>query len=384
MKTRMPEQPALEKAWIEDLTQHANGRKTSAANSLDAYRSDLGAFVRASDTAAQAAARQRHIAPRALVTWIDAMSKAGLAYSTIRRRVSALASIDRAWRLEDGMREDHIADVRTPQVDEALNRAKDRSAARTMRRFVVFRDGMERMIDTLDDAFADAATLRRRELLQVLRDRALILALYAGPLTKTEAATLHVDDMGHERGRCFVHVSPAGEVFDEQTHRMVWRKPDTVRRVEFEPDVDVRYDVDLAVKRWLRASNIESGYLFAAIPAECRFRVDEAGKVVGEPLHPKHLRHIVGRAAAHAGLPQEVVKDADGPQPGRRKVFGGVTLRSIRAGAVGDRVHAGESPREVMQRVGLTGLQDGLAESVLLRKSFTAPPPFAVLDRKRP
>lgn len=332
-----------------------------ALNSQIAYKADVDsfcAFVRAKTKQLPLPTRvDEHL----LAAWVEDMQQRGLVYSTIRRRLAGVA----AWCAEWGGSDPRRGRV----VSVSIERARKVSRSRTVRRLAVFSGGMRAMIDKLDGDYEDGVFATKQQQRTYLRDRLVILMLYAGVMTRLELATLRFEDVQVVGHRMTAWVNASGEVTIRDGTRS-WANPDKTREIVFEPADDLAYDVLGAFKRWKTTAGITEGYLIRGV---------RQGGVLGESLHANNLRVIVARAAAAAGLVSETADDSESatPKPRRRD---SVSPRSLRAGALGDHARDGASIPELLDLAGVLYLQDGLADAVAKRRSMKNDDATAVLN----
>jgi len=119
--------------------------------------------------------------------------------------------------------------------------------------------------------------------LRGLRDRALLLAGFAGGFRRSEVATLRVEDLETTQDGLIVRLGKSKTDQEGQG-----------RQVALPYGSDPRTCPVCAIRAWLDQAGITAGPLFRA--------VDRHGLVSGRALHADSVAYLVKRAAGRAGL----------------------------------------------------------------------------------
>jgi site-specific recombinase XerD len=170
--------------------------------------------------------------------------------------------------------------------------------------------------------------------LQGVRDRALLLAGFAGGFRRSELAALRVEDL---------ETTPDGLIV--RLGRSKTDQEGQGRPVALPYGSDPRTCPVRALRAWLQQAGITAGPLFRA--------VDRHGLVSGEALHADSVAYLVKRAAGRAGL--EAVQYAG---------------HSLRAGLATQAAMNGASELAIMKQTGhrsLTTVRKYIREGSLFR-----------------
>jgi integrase len=170
--------------------------------------------------------------------------------------------------------------------------------------------------------------------LQGVRDRALLLAGFAGGFRRSELAALRVEDL---------ETTPDGLIV--RLGRSKTDQEGQGRPVALPYGSDPRTCPVRALRAWLQQAGITAGPLFRA--------VDRHGLVSGEALHADSVAYLVKRAAGRAGL--EAVEYAG---------------HSLRAGLATQAAMNGASELAIMKQTGhrsLTTVRKYIREGSLFR-----------------
>ena len=206
--------------------------------------------------------------------------------------------------------------------------------------------GIKRIKGTAQEGKKPLLTVDLRKILGELprtltgiRDRALLLAGFAGGFRRSELAALQVEDLAETPDGFIVRLSRSKT--DQEGQGRLVALPYGSNPVT----CPVR-----ALRTWLEQARITSGPLFRAI--------DQAGLVAAKPLHPDSVGWIVKRAAARAGF--------------EAAEFAG---HSLRAGLATQAAMNGASELAIMKQTGhrsLTMVRKYIREGSLFRENAAA------------
>lgn len=244
--------------------------------------------------------------PRTIIDYLAAGIAAGLAFSTLKQQRAAIRDKHLRTAHADPLKDPLVRDFWTGYLIE-----NEREEKPTLG---VLDAGIRAVIAAIDTELREAgpfATPRLR--LAAARDRALVLTLYGGLLTRSEAASLR---------RANVVSGPKG------LKLRVERSPGRFR------DVDIAYDHDVslcpvrALGEWFRVADIDDGAAFRSI--------DQQGRITSDPLTEEGVKFVWRRRAGLAGLDARLVP-----------------VRALRDGAQKQAAYDGASDEEVLERAGL-------------------------------
>lgn len=101
----------------ESFLEMLSAERGAAANTLDSYRRDLDGYL---DHLARRGRRARDAAPEDIRSWLESMSKAGMAASTAARRLSAIRQFHKFLYSEGRRTDDPTATIDSPRQGRAL------------------------------------------------------------------------------------------------------------------------------------------------------------------------------------------------------------------------------------------------------------------------
>ena len=265
----------------------------SAANTRRAYQADWAHFT--------GWCRRKGLAPlppdaetvglyiTALAAGEAAPGAKALSVATIERRLSALSWHYAQRGLALDRRDRHIATV--------LAGIRNRHAAPPRQKEAILPEELIAMVETLD-----------RGTLRGLRDRAMLLAGFAGGLRRSEIVALDCGRDQSEDGGGWIEILDKGLLVTLRG-KTGWREVE-IGRGSSELTCPVH-----AVETWLRLGRIGHGPLFR--------RVTGKGKAVGpERLKDQEIARLVKRTVRAAGI------RGDLPEAERIKLFSGHSLRA--------------------------------------------------------
>ena len=272
--------------WLEVL---ARLEGAYADSTLRAYRADFSAFYFWCR-----AARRSHLpaSPETVARFIAEQAESCSA-ATLKRRLAAIRKIHRLLRME--------SPVTDEEVTIALRRALRKKRARPRQALGLTIDLRDLLIAACPKTLAGA------------RDRAMIMLGYDTLCRRSELVSLRVEDLD----------SP----FRKSAQILI-------RRSKSDPYGEGRLGYVSAetltlVSGWLKAAEIDSGYIFRAV---------RGGWIGNRALHPYSVNRILKRTAQVAGLSAQVVK--------------GLSGHSMRVGAAQDMIVSGLSVLPIMQAGG--------------------------------
>jgi site-specific recombinase XerD len=331
-------QPTL----LDGLAIEANNPKTRRA-----YQGDLLDFARfgaerKSPNATLSAAGVPQIrVPLDLdliAAYVDHLHARGVKTSTIRRHLVAFASLHRQHRIASDPR----ADLK---VKAAWSRVLDTEGRRADRKLAVSENAIHRIITLMDEDYqarVDAPS-DLRYTLSYLRDRAILLMEYGGALTRTEVATLYVENVLARRAGLQVRVNTSGEMLGKG--KRVWVNPRRTRDVMIPSHEDPDFCPVMAWKRWERKAKIVEGYAFRGVLIR---------GALSEGLTPRAIQDINKIHAVRAGLDENAVSS-----------------HSRRTGRLATLAYRGASDETLRERAGLAApFSDGTGDVVSRARAY--------------
>jgi integrase/recombinase XerD len=276
----------LEKDWRRAL---ARLEGAYADSTLRAYRSDIEAFE------AWCGTTKRHAfpaTPQTVATFISREADRCSA-ATLKRRLSAIRKVHRLLRMENPVSDEDVV--------IAMRRALRTKRARPQQALGLTRDLRDQLIKACLNTLAGK------------RDRALIALGYDTLCRRAELVGLRAEDLTpslHGSAQILIRRSK-NDPYGQGRLGYVW--PETLK----------------LVRAWLKAAQIESGYIFRAVRGE---------SIRCGPLHPFSVNRILKRTAREAGLSKQVI--------------GGLSGHSMRVGAAQDMIVSGLSVLPIMQAGG--------------------------------
>ena len=251
-----------------------------------AYRSDWQDFAR---FCADRGVAPLPAAPATLAAYAASLADAGRKYSTIRRRVAAIAY---AHKLKGHTPPDQAEAVKT-----VLRGIRRRIGVAVVRKAPAVAQTVAAMVRKLPDTIAGK------------RDRAILVIGFAAALRRSELVDLKVNDLEFTAEGVIVH--------------LLWSKTDQEGAGQFVAVPNGKYLRPVkALRTWLDVAGITEGPLFRSIGKGGRLGAKLSGRAIAE---------IVKRRSSAAGL------DAS--------LFSG---HSLRAGFVTEALERGADPLRVM------------------------------------
>jgi len=258
-------------------------------NTLRSYRSD---FARFEEWCEKGRRPSLPASPEAVAEFITQQAR-NSAPATLRRRLCSIRKVHRLLRLDN------------PAEDEdvliAMRRVLRTKARRQKQALGLTSDLRDKLISACPDTLAG------------LRDRAMLAVGYDTLCRRSELVSLRIEDIKPLKGgACSI----------------------LVRRAKNDPFGDGRYGylspaTATALKTWLTAARIESGWLFRRVRDNC---------VGPKALHPYSVNRTLKIAAAAAGLERETVQ--------------GLSGHSMRVGAAQDLMISGVGLLPIMRAGG--------------------------------
>ncbi len=168
--------------WVEQYLDHVTLVAGRSANTLFAYRRELGRYLEFCST--KGVTDPKEISPLVVSEFVAMLSGGGLKPSSVARGLSAVKSFHKYLVQQDAAKQNPARPIRTPRLPRKL---PDVLSVRQM----------QLLLDAprTDDVHA-------------LRDRAILAVLYGCGLRVSEAASLAVDDIDFRAG--FVRVRGKG------------------------------------------------------------------------------------------------------------------------------------------------------------------------------
>jgi integrase len=165
-----------------------------------------------------------------------------------------------------------------------------------------------------------------------LRDLALLLAIYAGALTRSEASTLRRDEIGRDpkdRANLILTVNPTGEIMKKNGERE-WIAPKRNRDVRLVRTEEPSRDPVRALGQWISNAGIaEDAYVFRGVMID--------GTLTPQ-LAPRSIQHIITAR-------REMIDDAG--------VLENVSTHSIRLAKATQLAREGKSDEEIAVPMGV-------------------------------
>jgi site-specific recombinase XerD len=306
------------------------------------YRADLLDFNTFVVKTTAADLGEPPIAPRLIADYIDDMHRRRAQASTIRRRLCAI----RAWYTDAGIDTDPRRHTLVQRAWDTVRNDEDRSK---VRKLGVTHNFVAEMLAALDEDYDLEIRHTVHTKLIYLRDRALILTMYTGGLTRTEAATLYRENVlvNPERNASLIlKVNASGEM--EKNGKRVWVTPRRERLAEIEPSADPTRCAVKALAQWFHVAGITSGYAFRGI---------RLGGSMTDALAPRSIHAIIrARAARIASAEVEIKK---------------ISTHSLRSGRAGVLALRGATNEQILAAVGLTDLDDSMSAVVASGRSLS-------------
>jgi len=333
----MYDDPAIQPMLLDGLEIVANNPRTRAAKTDDL--TDFARFGKSRGAASatlDANGRVQIAVPLDLdlvAAYVDALRARGAKASTIRRRLSTFAAFHKQHRILSDPRSDVKVKAAWGRVLNTEGRGADRKLA-------VAESEIHRIIAAMDDDYEAFTGQDRRVTLSYLRDRALLLLEYAGCLTRSEIETLYRDNVVFSGSGLRVRVNSSGEMLEDG--KRVWVNPHRTRDVEVRRADDPTYCAVVALKKWIRTSAIEEGYVFRGV----LIRGALTDQLSARAIHDLH-EHRAGRV----GLDKYAVSS-----------------HSIRTGLIATKAHRGASDETLREIAGLRSL-DSVADVVARSRS---------------
>ena len=287
----MINQPSLLNEPIGLPTEDGSNPRTTSA-----YRADLvdylsfarsGGYVARPDLPRNSNEAFLPATAAGAAAFIDALRRRGMKLSTIRRRIAALTN-DRRMRGGKG------SYWRDPHVKRAWTQALIEDERGHQRKLALVDNGVRAVIAAMDAGHLDATMPTQRTALLYLRDRALILAMFFGALTRTEAATLYLENVipAPDIDGVRLRVNTSGDMKDERGSR-VWVNPFRTRDISIHRAADPTFCAVTAIERWrrlLETKGATQGYFFRGVLPNGVVRDSVTGRQIQEVLKERSRR----------------------------------------------------------------------------------------------
>ena len=260
-----------------------------AASTLKAYRCDFEAF----DVWCSVERRSPLPATAETVATFIADQTEHSSAATLKRRLAAIRKIHRLLRME--------SPVTDEEVTIALRRALRKKRARPRQALGLTIDLRDLLIAACPKTLAGA------------RDCAMIMLGYDTLCRRSELVGLRVEDLNSPFRRSAQILIRRSKSDPYGEGRLGYVSPETLT----------------LVRGWLKAAQINSGYIFTAVRGHC---------IGNRALHPYSINRILKRTARAAGLSAQVVN--------------GLSSHSMRVGAAQDMIVSGLSLLPIMQAGG--------------------------------
>jgi len=217
-----------------------------------------------------------------------------VAVSTLQRRLAAIRKIHRVLKLDNPVTDE--------EVTIAMRRAKRMKTTRRRQALGLTKELKEKLIKACPNTLTG------------LRDQAMISIGYDALCRRSELVALHVKDLK-------LTTRHGGSVIIRRSKN----DPFGQGRTAYISPKSVKY-----LKAWLRAAELEDGYLFS--------RIDRNGYVSQRPLHNATVAVIIKKRAKDAKISREKIK--------------GLTGHSMRVGAAQDMMKSGIDLLPIMKAGG--------------------------------
>jgi site-specific recombinase XerD len=281
------------------------------------------------------------IAPRLIAEYIAHLHKRRSQASTIRRRLCAI----RAWYVEGGIDADPRQHTLVKRAWDIVRTDEDRTR---VRKLGVTHTFVSEMLAALEEDYDLEIRHTEQTKLIYLRDRALILAMYTGGLTRTEAATLYRENVlvnPERNGSLILKVNASGEM--EKNGKRVWVRPRRERLAELEPSADPTHCAVKALAQWFSVAKITSGYAFRGI---------KLGGSMTEALASRSIHAIIRAHAARIASTEVEVKK--------------ISTHSLRSGRAGVLALRGATNEQILTAIGLTDFDESMSAVVASGRSL--------------
>ena len=308
------------------------------------YQSDLLDFNRFAVRTGHGELPEPPIDGRLLAAYIKDLAARRFRRETIRRRLCAIA----AWYRDHGQTTDPRKHEHVRRAWDAIKDDEDRKKERSL---AALHTLVYDMLDALDADYDTQIRHPHQAKLTYLRDRALILVLYFGGLTRTEVATLRRDNVREypdaERTLCLL-VNPSGDFV--QDGKLVPVSPRRDRLAVLRRGVDPDRCPVRALSTWLTVAKITEGYVFRGVMLN--------GELTNG-LAPRSVHEIVTtRMKRIAGTGVDVSQ---------------LTTHSLRIGLAGSLAMAGKTDTEILRAVGLRSFDGSMQEVVEIGRRLQGP-----------
>jgi site-specific recombinase XerD len=225
-------------------------------------------------------------------SYIAHLTKSGLKSSSIRIAIASISNVHRLNRFNDPTQHPDVV-IEMRRMHRALGRSSKQA-------FGVTTPILQKMVGATNRSLRD------------LRDRALILLAYDSLCRRSELAALSFDDMEFDN--------------DDFPNRI------RIRRSKSDQEAIgkmVRIDIDAqkAIKDWISAAKISSGFLFRG--------VKNNGDIL-QGINPAQINRIYKKVAKNAGLTNSEIKNISG--------------HSFRVGRTQDLIKSGATFAEIITR----------------------------------
>lgn len=290
------------------------------------YEADLADFNRFSIAADKGDLPRPPVPPSLLADYITDLHKRGFRRETTRRRLCAIA----AWYKENDVEIDPRKNDKVKRAWDEIKKDEDRKKER---RLAALQSVVFEMLDSLDADYDSHVRPSNQVTLSYLRDRALILVLYFGGMTRTEIATLYRENIIEYPGEdktLLLKVNTSGEKLDQETKRKEWVTPKRTRLAFLRRSLDPDRCPVRAISQWIHKAGIKDGYVFRGVMLNGNMT---AG------LAPRSVHEIITNRMKRVD-----VHDVDVSQ---------LSAHSLRIGLAGSLAIDGKTDREILAAVGL-------------------------------
>ena len=290
------------------------------------YEADLVDFNRFAVVATGQDLPKPPVSPDLLADYVRDLHKRGFRRETTRRRLCAIA----AWYKESDIEKDPRRNDKVKRAWDEIKKDEDRKKER---RLAALQTVAYDMLDSLDADYDTHVRPSNQVTLSYLRDRALILVLYFGGMTRTEIATLYRENIIEYPGEdktLLLKVNTSGEKLDEKTKTKVWVTPKRTRLAFLRRNADPDRCPVRALSQWILKAGIKDGYVFRGVMLN--------GNMT-QSLAPRGVHEIVTNRMRRID-----VVDVDVSQ---------LLTHSLRIGLAGSLAIDGKTDREILAAVGL-------------------------------
>jgi site-specific recombinase XerD len=261
-----------------------------APNTLRAYQADMQEFIRfCEERLIEALPAQ----PETVATFLLGTLNQGIKSSTVKRKVSSIGAVHRLLSLPDP--------TKHPEVRITQRKIYRRLGTRFDQAYPVTRTLLEKMLAVCASD------------LHGLRNRALLLTAYESMRRRSELVALRIEDI---------------EWGADNSAAILLRRSKTDQAGQGKW-IQLSARAGQAIKAWLRASNLEFGYVFRGV---------RANGIVTDFLCESRVSRIYKALATKASMPESIV--------------GQISGHSMRVGAAQEQLVAGASLPQIMVKGG--------------------------------